>query len=105
MKGAWVALGLVGLLVLVVLFGAGSYISSRNHMVQLNEQVNAAYSEVDIQQQRRLDLIPNLVATVKGYAQVETTILTNIANARAGVIAAATNRPSSIEANQRLDAA
>jgi LemA protein len=105
MKGAWVALGLVGLLVLVVLFGAGSYISSRNHMVSLNEQVNSAYSEVDIQQQRRLDLIPNLVATVKGYAQVEQTILTNIANARAGVIAAATNRPSSIDANQRLDAA
>ena len=105
MKAAWVALGVVGLIVIVVLLGAGSYITSRNHMVQLNEQVNSAYSEVDVQQQRRLDLIPNLVATVKGYAQVEQTILTNIANARAGVIAAATNRPSSIEANQRLDAA
>ena len=105
MKAAWVALGVVGLIVIVVLLGAGSFITSRNHMVQLNEQVNSAYSEVDVQQQRRLDLIPNLVATVKGYAQVEETILTNIANARAGVIAAATNRPSSIEANQRLDAA
>lgn len=105
MKGAWVALGLVGLIIVVVLLGGGSYVTSRNHMVSLNEQVNTAYSEVDVQQQRRLDLIPNLVATVKGYAQVEQTILTNIANARAGVIAAATDRPSSINANQRLDAA
>jgi LemA protein len=95
----------VGLIVIVVLLGAGSYISSRNHMVQLNEQVNSAYSEVDVQQQRRLDLIPNLVASVKGYVKEEETILTNIANARAGVLAASSDRASSISANQRLDAA
>ena len=73
MKGAWVALGVVGLIVVVVLLGAGSYITSRNHMVRLNEQVNSAYSEVDVQQQRRLDLIPNLVASVKGYVKEEET--------------------------------
>ncbi|HVG26844.1 MAG TPA: LemA family protein [Acidobacteriaceae bacterium] len=102
MKGAWVALGVV---VIVLLFGAGSYISSKNHMVQLNEDVNQAYSQVNIVQQRRLDLIPNLVASVKGYVKEEETVLTNIANARAGVVAAAGDRASSIQANAKLDAA
>ena len=105
MKGAWVALGVVGLLIVVVLLGAGSYVTSRNHMVALNEQVNQAYSQVDVEQQRRLDLIPNLVASVKGYVKEEEAILTNIANARAAVIAASSDRASSITANQRLDVA
>ena len=56
-------------------------------------------------QQRRLDLIPNLVASVKGYVKEETDVLTNIANARAGVIASAGDRASNIQANTRLDAA
>ncbi|MFC6644076.1 LemA family protein [Granulicella cerasi] len=102
MKG-WLV-GVV-VLVLVVLLVGGSAVSSRNHMVQLNEQVNQSYSEVDVQQQRRLDLIPNLVASVKGYVKEEETVLTNIANARAAVIAASSDRASSIGANQRLDVA
>jgi LemA protein len=105
MKGAWVALGVVGLIVVVVLLGAGSYITSHNHMVALNQQIDSAYSQVDIEQQRRLDLIPNLVASVKGYVKEEETVLTNIANARAGVLAASSDRASSINANQRLDVA
>ena len=105
MKGAWVALGVVGLILIVVLLGAGSYITSRNHMVALNQQVDSAYSQVDIEQQRRLDLIPNLVASVKGYVKEEETVLTNIANARAAVVAASSDRASSINANQRLDVA
>lgn len=105
MRGAWIALGVVGLVVVVLLLGAGSYISSRNHMVQLSEQVNNAYSEVDVEQQRRLDLIPNLVASVKGYVSEEEAVLTNIANARAAVIAASSSRASSITANQQLDMA
>jgi LemA protein len=105
MKGAWVALGVVGLIVIVLLLGAGSYVSSRNHMVQLNEQVNNNYSQVDVEQQRRLDLIPNLVASVKGYVSEEEAVLTNIANARAAVIASSSSRASSITANQQLDMA
>ena len=105
MKGAWIALGGVGLIVIVVLLGAGSYITSHNHMVALNQQVDSAYSQVDIEQQRRLDLIPNLVASVKGYVKEEETVLTNIANARAAVVAASSDRASSINANQRLDVA
>ncbi|HEY5380728.1 MAG TPA: LemA family protein [Acidobacteriaceae bacterium] len=105
MKAAWVALGVVILVVVVVLLGAGSYITSKNHMVALNEDVNQAYSQVNVVQQRRLDLIPNLVASVKGYVKEESTILTNIANARAGVLAASSDRASSIQANTRLDGA
>jgi len=105
MKGAWVALGVVGLIIVVVLLGAGSYITSHNHMVALNQQIDSAYSQVDIEQQRRLDLIPNLVASVKGYVKEEETILTNIANARAAVLASSSDRAGSISANQRLDVA
>ncbi|MDE1162042.1 MAG: LemA family protein [Acidobacteriaceae bacterium] len=97
-------IAVVVLVVLVLLIG-GSAVTSRNHMVQLNEQVNQTYSEVDVQQQRRLDLIPNLVASVKGYVKEEETVLTNIANARAAVVAASSDRASSITANQRLDVA
>lgn len=93
------------LLVIVVLLGFGSYISTKNHLVQLNENVNQAYSQVDIVQQRRLDLIPNLVASVKGYVKEEETVLTNIANARAAVVAASSDRASSIDANRKLDVA
>ena len=105
MRSAWIGLGVIGLIVVVILLGAGSYISSRNHMVALNQQVDSAYSQVDIEQQRRMDLIPNLVASVKGYVKEEEVVLTNIANARAAVIASSSSRASSITANQQLDMA
>jgi LemA protein len=66
--------------------------------------VTQAYSEVDVEQQRRMDLIPNLVASVKGYVGEESTVLTNIANARAAVMGA-TDRASSIKAQSQLDVA
>jgi LemA protein len=105
MKAAWVAIGLVVLLLVVVLIAGGSYVSAKNQMVQLNENVTQQYHQLDVVQQRRLDLIPNLVATVKGYVNEEQTVLTNIANARAGVIAAGSNAASSIQANKQLDVA
>ncbi len=105
MKGSLVAVVLLVVLLVVALLGFGSYASTKNHLVALNEDVNNAYSQVDIQQQRRLDLIPNLVASVKGYVKEEETVLTNIANARAAVIAATGDRASSIDANRRLDVA
>ncbi|HSY36036.1 MAG TPA: LemA family protein [Acidobacteriaceae bacterium] len=105
MKALWVVLGVLGLVVLVVILCFGSYVSTKNQLVQLNGDVNQTYSQVDIDQQRRLDLIPNLVASVKGYVNEESTVLTNIANARAGVIAAGSNRASSINANSQLDVA
>jgi LemA protein len=105
MKAAWVAIGLVVVLLIGALFVGGSYISTKNTMVQMNEAVNQQYHQVDVVQQRRLDLIPNLVETVKGYVKEESTVLTNIANARAGVIAAGSNTSASIQANKQLDVA
>ena len=105
MKALWIILGFLGVVLLVVLLGFGSYVSAKNQMVQLNEDVDQTYSQVNIVQQRRLDLIPNLVASVKGYMGEEEAVLTNIANARAGVLAASSNRASSIQANTHLDAA
>ncbi len=64
-------LGVVGLLILVLLFVGGGYVSAKNQMVAKNQDVTAAFSNIDVELQRRTDLIPNLVATVKGYANVE----------------------------------
>lgn len=106
MKPLWVVLGVVGLLILLLIFAGGSYVSTKNTLVQKNEAINQAYSQVDVEQQRRLDLIPNLVASVKGYVAEESTILTNIANARAGVLAAgSSDHNANIEANRKLDVA
>src|ERR1700719_5115954 len=92
MKPLWIVLGLVVLLIVVLLFAGGSYIGSKNQMVAKDQNVQAAFSEIDVNLQRRADLIPNLVATVKGYANVEETVLTNIANARAGLMTAQTRK-------------
>ncbi len=103
-KGSLVGLGIIAVIVLVALFAFGSYVSAKNTLVQKNEDVDQAYSQVNVVQQRRLDLIPNLVASVKGYVAEESTVLTNIANARAGVLGAG-DRASKIDANQKLDVA
>ena len=105
MKSLWIVLGVVALLIVVLLFVGGSYIGAKNTLVQKNEAVNQAFSQVNVVQQRRLDLIPNLVASVKGYVAEESTILTNIANARAGVLAAGSDHASNINANSKLDVA
>ena len=102
MKGLWIALGVVGVIVLIVALTFGSYIGAKNQMVQLSADVDRTYSQLDVVQQRRMDLIPNLVETVKGYTKEESTVLTNIANARSGVISAP-DRASNIAANQKLD--
>jgi LemA protein len=104
MKSLWVVLGVVALIIVLALFVGGSYISSKNQMVQKNQQVAAAFSNIDVDLQRRSDLIPNLVATVKGYANVEESILTAIANARAGLMTAKTP-DEKLAANDRLNVA
>jgi len=65
-------------------------ISGYNKMVKLDQTVKQSESDIDTQLQRRSDLIPNLVATVKGYATQEKTIFTDIANARAKLAGAQT---------------
>jgi LemA protein len=103
-KTLWVVLGVIGLIVVVLLFVAGSYVGARNTMVQKSADVDAAFSNIDVDLQRRSDLIPNLVASVKGYANVEETILTAIANARAGLMTARTP-DEKLAANDRLNVA
>src|SRR5271157_2164830 len=99
-----VLLAVVGLLVLLALIIGGSYVSSRNEMVRKNEAIKQAWSQVDDVLQRRADLIPNLVATVKGYAQQEQKVFGDIANARAGLLNARTPGEK-IAANGQLDGA
>jgi LemA protein len=91
------------LVVLGLIFG-NMYVSARNEMVRKNETINAAWSQVDVDLQRRADLIPNLVNTVKGYAAQEVTVFSDIANARAALLSAQTPQDK-IAANGRLDGA
>ena len=104
MKPLWIVLGVLGLIVLVAIFAGGSYISAKNQMVQKSADVDAAFSNIDVDLQRRSDLIPNLVASVKGYANVEETVLAGIANARAGLMTAQTPNEK-LAANDRLNVA
>jgi LemA protein len=94
----------VAVLVVVALIIGGSYINVRNTLVRKNEAVNAAWSQVDVALQRRADLIPNLVETVKGYAAQEQTVFADIANARAALLGARTPADR-IAANNQLDGA
>jgi len=103
-RGLWVGLGIVGVLFFIVLLVFGSYISAKNQMVDKQEAVKTAWSQVDIVLQRRADLIPNLVETVKGYAKQEQTVFGDIANARAGLLNAR-DPQSKIAANNQLDGA
>ena len=79
-------------LVLIALVVFGQYVSVRNTLVTKNEAVKAAWSQVDIVLQRRADLIPNLVETVKGYAKQEQTVFGDIAKARSALLSARNSR-------------
>jgi LemA protein len=88
----------------LILLCAGKYINVKNTLVQKNEGVKAAWSQVDIVLQRRADLIPNLVETVKGYAKQEQTVFGDIAKARSALLSAGTPEQK-IAANGQLDGA
>src|SRR5438445_13103610 len=91
-------------LVLIALMAFGQYVSVRNTLVQKNEAVKAAWSQVDVVLQRRADLIPNLVETVKGYAKQEQTVFEDIAKARYALLFAGTTSEK-IASSQQLDGA
>jgi LemA protein len=98
--------GLVVLIVLVVvvLMLGSSFISRRNQMAIKREAVNAAWAQVDVVLQRRADLIPNLVETVKGFAVQEQIVFGEIAKARSALLSA--HSPAEkIAANGQLDSA
>src|SRR5579864_6904607 len=95
---------LLVVLVLLAFVAFGQYVSVRNTLVSKNEAVKASWSQVDIVLQRRADLIPNLVETVKGYAKQEQTVFGDIAKARSALLSAGTTADR-IAANQQLDGA
>jgi LemA protein len=102
MKKAAVGLGILAVVLLVV-FG-GSFVSRRNEMVTLRENIKGSWAQVDTVIQRRADLIPNLVNTVKGYAAHEQKVLEDLSNARAQ-LAGARNPAERIAANTQLEGA
>ncbi len=101
MKGALIVVGV--LVVLAVILG-GSLMSSRNELVTEREAINAQWSQVDTALQRRLDLIPNLVETVKGAAGHEEKVVGEVTAARAAMMGARTPQEK-IAANSQLDSA
>jgi LemA protein len=103
-RGLWIGLGVVAVIVLVILMIYGSFVSAQHQLVQKQEAVKSQWSQVDVVLQRRADLIPNLVATVKGYATHEETVFADIANARAGLLNAH-DPAGKIQANGQLDSA
>ncbi len=101
MKKGIVVLVVLALVAVVI---AGMYISSRNEMVRKNETVKSDWAQVDVVLQRRADLIPNLVETVKGFASQEQTVFHDIASARSALMGAQTPADK-IAANGQLDGA
>jgi len=103
-KALIVVVVIVVLILLIGLVVFGQYVSVRNTLVSKNESVKATWSQVDIVLQRRADLIPNLVETVKGYAQQEVTVFGDIAKARSSLLSAGTPQQK-MAANGQLDGA
>lgn len=95
---------IAGAIVLIVLLIGGSIIGTYNSLVAGREGVNTAYSNIQTDLQRRNDLVPNLVETVKGYAKHEEQIYTAIANARAAMMSAG-NMQEAAKANGELSSA
>jgi LemA protein len=78
-------IGCLGALILVLLIGGIWFIGVRNHLVTLDQAVQAQWAQVENDYQRRYDLIPNLVRTVQGAANFEKSTLEAVVNARARV--------------------
>ena len=91
MKGALIAVGVV---VLIVLILGGTLMGDRNDLVTEREAIKSSFAQVDNQMQRRADLIPNLVATVKGMASHEQSVIDSVTKARAQMAGAQTPAPA-----------
>ena len=99
-----IALAILAILLVIGLLLGSAFVSRRNQMAIKREAVNSAWSQVDVALQRRADLIPNLVETVKGYAAQEQAVFGEIARARSALLNAKTPADK-IAANQQLDSA
>lgn len=97
-------LGVLAVIVLLVLVVGGSLMGSRNELVTEKNAVDGAWAQVDVALQRRADLIPNLVESVKGFAKQELAVMQAVADARAALGGARTPAEK-IAANGQLDSA
>ena len=97
-------LGVLAVIVLLVLVVGGSLVGSRNELVTERNAVDGAWAQVDVALQRRADLIPNLVETVKGITKQEQAVFGEIADARSKLLSAGTPE-GKIAANGQLDGA
>lgn len=99
-------IALIVILVLVAIAGlfGMQLVGMRNDLVVQRESITGAFAQVDVVLQRRADLIPNLVETVKGFAAHEKEVIESVANARAALGGARTPQEK-IDANSRLDSA
>lgn len=84
-KGTIIGLSIAAIIILFIVILISWGIKTYNNLVTINEEVNQSWSQVENQYQRRADLIPNLVNTVKGYANFERGVLTDVTEARASV--------------------
>jgi len=103
-KGLMGCLVVLGIVVVVALLVGGMVVGRYNGMVRQNEVVTNAWAQVKVVLQRRMDLIPNLVETVKGYAAHEKEVFENVAAARSKLAGAATPAEASA-ANAGLSSA
>src|SRR6056297_2284439 len=93
-----------GILVLLVLIIGGTFVSGYNRLINFEESINSSWAQVENVLQRRNDLIPNLVNTVKGYAGHEKEIFEKIADARAKLAGAKTINEK-VKANSMMGSA
>jgi len=99
-----ILLAIVAILLLVGVMFGGKFVSVRNDLARDKEAIAAAWSQVDVALERRADLIPNLVATVKGFATHEEKAIDSVTAARAALGGARTPEEK-IAANAQLDGA
>src|SRR5216684_9259984 len=99
-----ILLVIVGILLLGGLMFGGKFVSVRNELAVQKEAIDGAWAQVDVALQRRADLIPNLVNTVKGFAGHEKAVIDSITAARAA-LGGARNPQEKIAANTQLDSA
>lgn len=100
-SGSRVLFGVLGAIVAIVVIILIWFFSTKNSLIRLEESANNQYASIDTQLQRRMDLIPNLVNTVKGYDIHETEVIDSITEARAK-IGSATTTTESIDAENEL---
>src|SRR5713226_1441039 len=96
---------IAGIAVIVILLVVAPVTGTYNRLVQANQQVEAAWANVETQYQRRLDLIPNVAEATRGFLQQERTVFTAIAQARTRYAGAPPGSPSRVAAANQLESA